>query len=382
MKILQVIPFFSAKFGGSVTVAYQVSRELAKRGHEVTIITSDFEFDQDLARGLENYGIKVIAFPTTVNIALFIYTPMVKKWFDNNIDKFDVVHLHDFRTYQNIIAHHYSIKNKIPYVIQPHASTPRKGRKKILKMFYDFFYGYSLLSQANHIIAVSREEAFFDEQLGALAKNITVVYNGMNLKEFENLPENGNFRLKYSINGEFILYLGRIHRLKGIDFIINGFSMLIKDKPNITLIIAGPDDGYQVNLEKLIVEKNIRNNVKFIGFLSENEKLSAYLDADLFVNTPIYMGGVGITTIEAILCGTPVIVTDECGEIIKDANCGYVVTYGDTDDLVDKMKLILENPEKGKVMVDRGKKYIYQHLNWGNVIENIEAIYADCIYNI
>jgi glycogen synthase len=46
MKILQVIPFFSPKFGGSLTVAYNLSKELAKRNHEVTIITTYFEFDQ------------------------------------------------------------------------------------------------------------------------------------------------------------------------------------------------------------------------------------------------------------------------------------------------------------------------------------------------
>ncbi len=73
------------------------------------------------------------------------------------------------------------------------------------------------------------------------------------------------------------------------------------------------------------------------------------------------------------------IVTEECGETIREANCGYFVQYGDVDDLKAKVKRALENPEEGKEMVERGKKYIHQNLTWEIAVDKIEAIYHQAL---
>ena len=79
------------------------------------------------------------------------------------------------------------------------------------------------------------------------------------------------------------------------------------------------------------------------------------------------------------MCGTPIIVTDDngCGELVKKAKCGYLVKYGDVNDLKEKMKLVIENPEEGKEMVERGKKYIMENLTWDNVVGKVEEVYKD-----
>jgi glycosyltransferase involved in cell wall biosynthesis len=179
-----------------------------------------------------------------------------------------------------------------------------------------------------------------------------------------------------------ILYLGRIHKSKGIDFVITGFSNLINEISDVIFVIAGSDDGYKAELEKLIEKLNLSDKVKFTGFVDEKDKISTYVDADLFVHTVRYMGGVGLTPLEAILCNTPVIVTEECGEVIKEANCGYLVEYGDVNDLKEKMKRVIENPEEGKEMVERGKKYIGENLTWDKVVRRVEVVYEDCIHHI
>ncbi len=116
-----------------------------------------------------------------------------------------------------------------------------------------------------------------------------------------------------------------------------------------------------------------------MGALSEENKLSAYLDSDLFIHTVKYMGGVGIAPLEAILCGTPVIVTDGCGEVIKKASCGYLVKYGDIDDLKEKMKYVLENQENAKELVERGKRYIMENLTWDKVVERVIEVYLEAM---
>ena len=120
----------------------------------------------------------------------------------------------------------------------------------------------------------------------------------------------------------------------------------------------------------------------FVGFLSEKEKIMAYNDADVFIHTVKYMGGVGLAPLEAILCGTPVIVTEGCGELIKRQNCGYLVEYGNVDELKEKMESIIKDNEDALKKVEKGKKFIQENLRWEFVIKRVENIYEDCIRNL
>lgn len=379
MKILNVIPYFTPKRGGDVNVCYYLSRQLVKLGHKVTIITTDFEFDEKYARTLEEAAIKVFPFHCITNVKLFLFSPGMKKWLKSNINNFDIIHMHNFRSYQNNIVYNYAKKYGIPYVLQPHNSTPRMISRKEIKWLYDIVFGYRILKGASHIIAVSKEENENVRQMGVDERKLSVIYNGMNIEGFENLPARLSFKNKYAISGIMMLYLGRIHKLKGIDFAIRAFSKLCNEIDHLTFAIAGADYGYKATLERLVRELNLSSRVKFMGVLSEEDKLSAYVDADLFIHTVSYMGGVGIAPLEAILCGTPVIVTNECGEVIKEALCGYIVKYGDVNDLKGKMKYALENPQEGKEMVERGKKYISENLTWAMATKKVEEIYQETL---
>ncbi|CAD6491077.1 MAG: D-inositol-3-phosphate glycosyltransferase [Candidatus Argoarchaeum ethanivorans] len=302
----------------------------------------------------------------------------MRKWLIDNIKNFDVVHLHDFRSYQNSVVYKYTKKYGIPYVLQAHGSTPRMIEKKRLKWLFDVAFGYKILKDADGVIAVSKEEAEYDKQMGVNDGKVSVIYNGMDIESFKTLPIYGKFKKKYDINGKMILYLGRINKSKGIDFVIKAFSKLVGEVNNIILVIAGSDDGYKPELEKLIEKLDLNDKIKFTGFVDEKDKIAAYVDADVFVHTVRYMGGVGLTPLEAILSGTPVIVTDECGEVIKEANAGYLVKYGDINALKEKMKSVIENPGEGKEMVERGEGYIRENFMWDEVVRKVEEIYVSC----
>ena len=375
MNILQVLQFFSPIHGGSAVVPYHLSRELIKRGHEVTIYTGDYKLSPEYVKSLPQA--RVIPFKTWFTFANLYVTPGIMKRTKEEIEHFDVVHLHNYRSFQNIPVYYYANKHSIPYVLQPHASTPRVIQRKLLKWLFDVAFGHKMFRDASKIIAVSKEEAEYDLQMGAVPRNVVTIYNGMDIELFTELPRYGEFKQKYNINGAMVLYLGRINKSKGIDFLIRAVSELRETRKEITLTIVGPDDGYKAELDRIIEEHNLSNQVQFIGYVNEEDKLSAYVDADLFVHTVRYMGGVGITPLEAILCSTPVIVTPETGEIIRESNGGLLVEYGDIEDLRTKILRLLDNPDEGLEMVKRGKEYIYENLTWDKVVEKYIQVYNE-----
>ena len=382
MKILQVIPYFAPRWGGDVNVCYSLSKELSKLGHDVTIITTDFEYDQGYARSLEN--VKVIPFRRVANLGMFLYSPDMKGWLRSNISKYDIVHLHSFRSYQNNIVSKYAKKFNVPYIVQPHGSLPRIVEKESLKQLYDVVWGNEILKSASKIIAVSGNEVEQFRQVGIPDGQITVIPNGVNYVSPASLPPAGQFREQYGIHEKhIILYVGRIHKRKGIDFLIRAFNSFIQTwiGDDVTLVIIGPDDGYRSVLEGLVEQLGLSDKVRFIGFIPS--LAAAYQDADVLVYPSTYEI-FGLVPFEALLCGTPVIVTDDCGcgELIKEAECGYLVHYGDVAGLAETLRSALEHPDANRGMVEAGRQYVEERLAWESVVKRVEAMYEDCVRHV
>lgn len=375
MNILQVIPYFAFTRGGDVNVCYNLTKQFTEMGHNVTILTTTFDYNKEDTDTINNLTMVPIEYK--FNLALFIYSPKMKEWLNKNIKNYDIIHLHELRSYQNNIITKYAKKYNIPYVLQPHASTPKNVNKSLIKHAYDFVYGNNIMKNAAMTIAVSQEEAYYDKLMNA--KDVRVIYNGMNIDEFEKLPPKGSFKNKNNIKSKYILYLGRMDELKGINYIIEAFSQLPPKYSDYKLVIAGKITDYKKELDRIIKTNNLENKVIFTGFVKEEDKISIYHDAELFVNPVKYMGGVSITVFEALLSNTPVIVTKESGELVEKMDAGTIVEYGDVESLKNEMIRSLEDENLRKKQISNAQKYIRENLDWKSVSEKILGIYYEAI---
>lgn len=380
MNILQVIPYFTPKRGGDVNVCYNISKELSSNLHSVTIITTDLEFDEDYAKSLK--GIEVIPFHVYARYGLFLITPNLNNWLQSHIINYDVIHMHSFQSYQNSIVYKYAMKYHVPYIIQAHGLVPSLMKKSILKRCYNFVWGNEMLIRAAKSIAITRTEIDEYLEMGLNSTDISLIPNGLNLNDYNDMPNKGEFRKihKISNNEKIILYLGRLHKIKGIDFLIDSFKELSKSMDNVMLVIVGPDEGYRNILKNRIAKLNISKKVFFTGPLYGYDKYAAYIDADLYV-LPSEFESFSITALEACMCGTPIVVMEKCGcgELVKSLNCGYCIKDKSISELAICIKDILCRPTEAKKRAKMGREYIITNLSWSNLVKQLENIYLDVI---
>ncbi|HLB28183.1 MAG TPA: glycosyltransferase, partial [Dehalococcoidales bacterium] len=289
MKILYVFDFFSPQGGGTVNLLHSLSRALVQRGHEVSIYTTDLKLDEDYIASAP--GVKIYPFHCISSLGRFYLTPSLMRTARENLRHFDIIHLQCFRSFQNIVIYYYARKYGVPYVIEHHGSLPRKvpgetNLKWLLRWLFDVIIGYRILNGAARIVLVNEFGVREYEAFGATNREIAVIPHYFNVEDFNNIPQRGQFRERFNLNGKkILLFLGRIHRIKGLDFLVASLHELSRLRPDVVLVIAGQDDGYQAALEELIRALNLSGQVVFTGFLSGQDKLAALVDADLLVLT-------------------------------------------------------------------------------------------------
>lgn len=387
MKILQVTNFFKPSWesGGPAKVAYEISKKLVENCHEVTVYTTDgYKSRVDIKKnepvdvdGIKTYYFRNLSSYLTRKIVLLIpyYLPIVAK---KEIKDFNVIHIHESRTMLAVVVCYYAKKYGIPYILQAHGSVLPTFQKQQLKKIFDIFFGYRILKNASKVIALTKKEAEQYKKMCVGEGRIEIVPNGLDISEYENLPKRGEFRKKYGLNGDekIVLYVGRLHKTKGIDLLTKAFAATSKELGNAKLVIVGPDDGYKSALEELVQSLKMNDKVLFIGFVTNDEKTAAFVDADVFV-MPSF-SGFPITFLEACACGTPIITTNNGDELDWIHNkLGYVVKY-DKNLLRDAIFEVLSDEELRRKFGVEGRKLIREYFDWSSIIKKIEIIYEGC----
>ncbi len=392
MKILHVLPYFHPAwfFGGPVKVLYDVTGELAKRGHQVVIYTSDIKDAKSrVMNDVANVnGVSVYYFKNVSILAarkkIFI-TPSMLSAVRNSLDFFDVTHIHGYVSFQNPLLYYYLQKKRIPYVIQAHGALYGTGVANCPKSIYDLFIGNRILKGASKLIALNQMEAAEYNNRGVFKEKIEIIPNGIDLSSYANLSKTRSmfksFREKFNIGDDkrIILYLGRIHRTKGIDLLITAYAYLINKMglKDTVLVIAGPDDGYLAEIKTLASSLNVSDSIVFTGFISSEEKLEVLSDADVFVTPSFY--GFPITFLEACVTGTP-IVTTTMGETLEwiDGNVGFV-TSPSYHDLANAIRTILSNDELAARFSRNCRKLASTEFSLDRIVDRLEEVYKEAI---
>ncbi len=384
MKILQVTNFFKPSWesGGPARACYETSLKLIERGHDVTVFTTDgFSRRLDVKTNVpvDVDGITTYYFRNLSNYLSREYlltTPYFLPFIAfKKLKEFDVVHIHEYRTSLSIITAYFAQKYQIPYVLQARGSLPRIAQKQVPKVLFDRIWGYRILQNASKLIALTNYE--FDQYMAMNVdkSKIEIIPNGIDIVKYENLPTKHIFRKKFHISPhqKIILFLGRIHKIKGIDLLLDAYEEVSKKIDDTILVIAGPDEGHLSNLINRIQKNSHQEKILFTGPLYESDKLEAFIDSNVYV-LPSSYETFPHTVLEAWACGVPVVATNVCGIADVIGNAGIMVD--NTNTLAEAILSVLSNNDDANRYISLGKKRIFETMNLEKTIDKIEAVYT------
>ncbi len=382
LRILQVVPYFCPAFGGPVSVVHNLSRELGKRNHKVSVCTTDIQSPKVRLGISDNHyyvnGFYVQYFKNVPGLSSFYFSPSMIQFAIKEVPKFDVIHLHGYRTFPNVVIAHYAMKYVVPYVLQAHGSLPRIMAWQRLKWSYDVLFGYRLLRDAAKVVALSQVEAQQYKAMGVPEEKIAIIPNGIDLSEYGDLPPKGAFKKKFNIDDEerIVLYLGRIHRIKGIDILVRAFADVVENLDDVKLVVVGPDDGYLGELEALTKALKIEDNVLILGPLYGKDKLEAYVDADVYV-LPSRYETFPMSLLEAYACSKTIVASTVGGlkELVINGTTGLLFESGNIKQLVHYISSLLDDEAEAEKMGLRGRRFVENNFSIKKIAEKLEELY-------
>ena len=281
----------------------------------------------------------------------------------------------------------------IPYVVTFHAlGKVRRQHQGKADGFPDerFAIEEKVVQTADSIIAECPQDRDDLIQLyGADASKISIVPCGVDLGEFWPIPTaQARATLGLPVDERIILQLGRMVPRKGVDTVIQAMALLNKQRLPARLVVVGgesstpdpkktPEIG---RLQALTAELGIKDRVMFVGQRGREVLKYFYSAADMFVTTPWYEP-FGITPLEAMACGTPVIGSNVGGIkfTVRDGETGYLVTPKESGELCDRIAFLYRHPEMLNLFGQQAMRHVARQFTWTKVASALAGVYESVL---
>lgn len=357
MKILQISSVPVTYPGGTEKVVLELSKNLSKK-HEVTILQTDLYLGGKIKLGKSKIGkVNVITCKNDSFLGGFGYSKEFKKKLEGVWEDFDIVHIHGHGRFTSDFSLKF-LKGKLPMIYTAHGFFHKKS---LIKRIHDFFLG-GLLKNATRVTALSELEKREYQRLGIELDKIKILPNWINFSKFE----------KSKLGGKKVLYVGRIHESKGLQYVLDAVKGL-----DCEIEIVGRDAGYQRDLEKKIGEEGLREKVKISNNISDKELLKKYSSSDLFVLFSEWEG-FGVVVLEAMASGLPVVVSDRGALpiLVRDKENGFVVPFRDVSKLRENIEKVLESKDLRKKISKNNLRKAKEY-DEKKIVKGYEGLYKE-----
>lgn len=387
MKILMLTWEYPPRIvGGIARVVNDLSKRLIKDGHEVTVVTYRegnapyFEDDKGVkVYRIDNYIINPNNFIDWIMQMNFNMVAKASEIIAKE-GKFDVIHAHDW-----LVAYAAkTLKNSydIPIVSTIHAT--ESGRNSGIHNETQRYINdteWMLTYESTEVIVNSNYmKRELQSLFGLPFEKINVVPNGINVNMFSGVERDYDFRRQYALDNEkIILFMGRLVYEKGVQHLISAMPKILAGYHDAKLVIAGKG-GMTDELKAQVNSMGIANKVYFTGYMDSKQVCKMYKCADVSVFPSTYEP-FGIVALEAMLSGTPVVVSDIGGlnEIVTHGENGMKSYAGNPNSIADSILALLYNPQLSQEVVKKAKNMVKNEYNWAKIAQDTHFTYQKAI---
>ena len=384
MKILHIIPSVALVRGGPSQAILETITALNNLGIEAEIATTNDNgetvLDVPLNQKIVYQGVPVWFFarfsPKASAIREFAFSAELTAWLWQNIQNYDVLHVHAIFSYSSTVAMAIARLKKVPYICRPIGQlcswSLQQGKQK-KKFYLDSIERANLNgSQALHFTSEQeRQEA----SALKLKSSSFVLPHGLSVG---NLIPNAKQKLrrKYNLPDDepIILFLSRIHPKKGLDYLIPALAKL--HHRSFTFILAGNGDAaYEREVTQLLQQHHISDRTFQVGFVEGVEKDLLLQGSDLFVLTS-YSENFGVAVLEALAAGTPALTTPgvALSSMLQHQDFGYVTNL-DVDEIARSIENCLDERSQLATLGMQAREFILQNYTWKSTASELIDLY-------
>jgi glycosyltransferase involved in cell wall biosynthesis len=381
MRIVHVTPYMHPAAGGPPVVVDRLSRELAARGHELRVLTTDLFAGSDSAwtNGADRpYEMQV--FPTVAGNG-YGFSPQLWKAIGRTVGNCDIVHVHTLWTFASLAAERACVRARAPFLVMPHGMLDpySMNRGWIKKQGYGRLLEWPLLRKARGICYTHPEEQRLASlTCGQLPLGHIIELGAEPAPATPRAELRAEFLARYlNLAGKtIVLFLGRLHPKKGLDLLIPAFEIVKRERPEAHLLLVGPGDTeYVESIRTEINKRGLTEHITLTGPLYGRDKWAVQAASDLFI-LPSYQENFAISVVEALRSGLPVLLSRRVNlwSDIVEAGAGRECEL-DVPKLAATLVSTLEDVEWRRSATQAGEALLERRFNWKATAERLETIY-------
>ncbi len=415
MRVLHVTPLYWPSLGGGEQVTQALSEQMAREGHDVTVLTTDAAsverfWDPHSPRMDERdtviNGVRVIRAPVRPfplgQLGLFVVRGMAIRLFDplqiSSVVRyvgswmprvpsfrqalrrlpgtFDLVHGFNLSWESCLVdAYEFARAHQRVYVVTPFLHTGEPGHRRVSRN-YGMSHQIAALRGSHRVIVQTPTEARAIEQLGVDPARIIEVGVGIDPAWIAG-GDADRFRARHNLRGPIVAFIGRATRDKGVTALVRAMQQIWASGIEAECVIAGlalPD------FEHFLKAQPANPGLRLLGLISETDKRDLLAAADL-VAMPSRAESFGIVYLEAWACAKPVIGAHAGGaaDVIDDGVDGYLVPFDDTSALANRLRELLADRERAHAMGEAGRRKLLNRYTWDTIYTKTLAVYRDIV---
>lgn len=388
MKVLHVIPSVASVRGGPSFAIFAMVKALREQGIEAEIATTNDNgpnlLEVPLNQRIEYEQVPVWFFPRfspkAASVREFAFSSQLTRWLWQNVDEYDLLHIHAIFSYPSTAAKAIARFKRIPYIVRPGGhlcewSLQQGAAKKQL---------YLTLIKRNHLdhcqgIHYTTEQEQQESSLLGLQAPGFVLPHGLSLPEA--IPD-ARYKLRQLLNvpddEPVILFMSRLHPKKGLDYLIPALGKLAHQRFSFVLAGSGSPE-YEADVDALLVSAGIRDRTYLSGFVEGAKKDLLLQGADFFALTS-HSENFGVAVLEAMAASLPVIVTPgvALASVVNQHQVGCVVQQ-DIAAISTAIDYCLNHPQQAKKMGNCARQLIREHYSWESVSAKLVKVYTSIL---